>query len=136
MQLRGNTEKTVVQSIQNEIVLVNLENGIYYFLTGSAAVIFSVLDAGCPSDKLLDALSGYYGAAVQGFKVDVASFVDQLVAESLLVEGVGSSGLIPDDFLSQPFVLPVLNKCEDLQDLLLLDPVFPGAAIDSQPGSA
>lgn len=135
VQLRAPTENIVMQSIQNELVLVNLASGIYYFLTGSAAVIFSALDAGCPQENLMGQLSEYYGSDVSTAKCDIDSFVGQLIKESLLVEGVGGADLAVGDFLSLPFVAPVLNKCEDLQDLLLIDPVVSRASFDGRTGS-
>ena len=135
MQLRAHTENTVVQSIQDEIVLVNLESGIYYFLNGSAALIFALLDAGCAQESLLTKLTELFSTEVTNFSSEIDNFVSALLAESLMVEGAGNSGLIAEDFLSKPFVAPVLNKCEDLQDLLLLDPIVARASFDGQPES-
>lgn len=130
MQLRANTESVVLQAIRDDLVLVNLENGIYYSLIGSAAFIFSVLDSGCPQEELIGLLSSSYSEDLLSFKTDIDSFVQQLLGDSLLVTGVGSSNLNAQDFFSQPFQSPILNKYEDLQELLLLDPVRALPALD------
>lgn len=123
MQLRAHTEAVVVQSIEDELVLVNLESGVYYALSGSAAVIFSLLDGGCHLDKLVEAVSECYQEDLKGSATEINEFVEQLKGESLLVPGNGTCGLSASGFVIAGFSLPVLNKYEDLQELLLLDPV-------------
>lgn len=123
MRYRAHTENVVVQSIQNEVVLVNLESGIYYALNGSAAVIFSALDSGCSQDELINYISNLYAENAEPLKADIDQFVNQLLDESLLVAGSGTTCLDPKKFVQAPIMAPVLNKFEDLQELLLLDPV-------------
>jgi len=123
LKLRAHTENVVVQSIGHELVLVNLENGVYYSMSDSGAVIFSLLDSGCDRDELFAKLTELFSSGCAEFKEQVAQFVDQLLAESLLVPGVGTCALDAGEFVGEKFAAPRLDKYEDLQELLLLDPV-------------
>ena len=139
MQLRAHTENLVVQSVENELILVDLKTGSYYSLAGSGAVIFSLLDSGCSSDtdELVMQLGEFYATDLSPHKQALEQFIAQLLAESLLVSGVGTCQLSAGEFKDKPFDLPILNKYEDLQDLILLDPVrglpsLNGTTVDSQ----
>lgn len=132
MLLRANTESVVVQTIDQDIVLVNLDNGIYYTMTGSGAAIFSLLDSGCPQEDLIGRLSELYSEDLNTSKTSLESFVAVLLADGLVVEGLGSSGLNATDFIGNPFKPAQLDKYEDLQELLLLDPVRGLPSVDSK----
>jgi hypothetical protein len=132
-QLRANTECVVVQRIEDELVLVNLESGIYYTLHGSAAVIFSALDSGCDAENLPALLATLYGEAPGLVTDEINRFVQELVDHSLVVPGAGQCALNTEGLISGPFTPPVLETFEDLQDLLLLDPVRTLSAEDAKP---
>ncbi|MBX9695839.1 MAG: PqqD family protein [Cyanobacteria bacterium] len=123
MFLKAHTENVLVQAIENEILIVNLENGIYYSLTGSAAVIFSLLDSGVSTEELADKVQQLYGEQLSQRPTNVDEFIHAMTEEALMIPGRGSCGLIPADYMAGTFQPPELKKYDDLQELLLLDPV-------------
>jgi hypothetical protein len=139
LRYRVNEPAVIHQAIDNELVIINLDRGLYYSLDSTGARIWAELAAGQPATTVIERMErdvvahdGEVAAAVDGL-------VERLCSEELLVpkgdapaasrNGVGhdsDGGFQASDDASQvpvTFVAPVLRKYDDLQDLLLLDPI-------------
>lgn len=107
----------------DEIVLANYESGIYYNLGGTGAQIWQGLAAGKSVDEIV---GGFAAGSADRLTVDgdVRRFVDHLVAEGIIVPSDRAAAV--DDWLpslSDGFAAPVLERFDDLRDLLLVDPI-------------
>jgi hypothetical protein len=106
----------VAETIDGEVVAINLDSGSYYSLEGTGAAIWEAIDQGAPVSQI--------GAAL-GEQVDLRAFVAELEAEGLVRPA--TNGLDPADRAwvppEGPLEPPRLEKFTDLEDLLLLDPV-------------
>lgn len=115
-----NTSQFDVEDFGEEIVLVNLETGVYFTVKGSGPTLLRALRAGLSADDLhraVEAQSGTERAA------EARAFAEQLVAEGILtvdetagVSQAGAAGLALDE-------APVLQKFDDVSDLIKLDPI-------------
>jgi len=108
----------------DEVVLANYESGIYYNLGGTGAQIWLGLAAGKTVDEIVGQLAS--GAASELSTVDgnVRSFVDRLLTEGIIVRA--DRAIVADEWsptLRDGFAAPVLERFDDLRDLLLLDPI-------------
>lgn len=112
------------QQFDNEVILANLETGIYYSLTGAAADIWLGLQSGATVKEIVAAFAMLDNAASEIAKESVASFVEKLSDEKIIMplESVPERKPWSPQF-SDPFFQPVLERFDDLRDLLLLDPV-------------
>lgn len=128
---RINTSQVVFESFEEEIVLINLDNGNYYSLSGSAADIWRLIERGVSIPGIVARLGEVYHAEEDILGLEVERFIGELGAESLIVpsversgssesEGPLPSGPGPGD---APFLAPRLERYTDMQDLLLLDPI-------------
>ncbi|MEJ2685076.1 MAG: PqqD family protein [Candidatus Sulfobium sp.] len=131
--LRINAPKIVHETIDEETVILNLDNGNYYSLLGVGAQIWGFIESGAPVHEIVEKVKCDY--ASNGTDVDEAvnQFVFELCQEGLTVPGKTDTN--PDLRLpaeerehevsgdKQIFAAPVLNKYSDMQDLLLLDPI-------------
>jgi Coenzyme PQQ synthesis protein D (PqqD) len=127
-RLRINTPHVIHESIDGEVVVINLETGNYYSMRGSGAGIWELLQSrpAIARSEFVDGIAESYGGAHDEVAAAIGELLDELVSEGLLV-GADSS---PDDVvplesqaLGVPFERPVLEKYTDMQDLVLLDPV-------------
>jgi hypothetical protein len=126
---RVDAAKIMHETIDGEVIIVNLDNGLYYSTEGVGTRIWQGLAGG---DASLDALiaearSGYTGEA-EAIASGVGGFVKRLVEEKLIlaVPGNGAARPGPAGTASggtQPFSEPVLQKFEDMEALLLVDPI-------------
>jgi Coenzyme PQQ synthesis protein D (PqqD) len=120
--------RVICQSIEGEAVVINLQTGTYYSLTGAAATIWDELEHGAAASQITDTLAAHFTDCDAGLENIVAGFLEELRGESLIVpaenlELIASGGLNDAPVKREKFVRPVLKKFTDMQELLLLDPI-------------
>jgi Coenzyme PQQ synthesis protein D (PqqD) len=124
-RFRPNSPPVIYETIESETIIVNLDAGVYYALNPVGSAVWSGLAQGASVAELVDGLANHYGAAAT-VDESVRSFVDELLAEDLIVAGEGvepPAGPIADWPNGASFEAPTLNRYTDMQELLLLDPV-------------
>jgi hypothetical protein len=148
---RVNKSKIIFEGFEDEVVLINLENGNYYSLEGSAAFIWNLIQSGMHVNDIRAKLEEKYNGQKEIMEKAALQFVDELVREELILaaENPGDEKIsVSNDTPSNQavaekiiFVPPVLNRYTDMQDLLLLDPIhevdesgWPVAPSDDSPG--
>ena len=136
---RVNEPSVIHQAIDGELVIIHLDHGIYYSLDATGARIWAALAAGQPPASVSDAIARDVGGQDEKVAEAVDALVDRLRDEDLLVP-LGDAEAAPTTTASRdsdnrkveteikvdrtvPFETPVLQRYEDLQDLLLLDPI-------------
>lgn len=137
MLYKINTPNIAHETIDNEVIVINFEQGSYYSLSGSAALAWSFFEHGATCDAVAAALAQYYGldsgsdsgseSGGSALQETIAPFVDQLIAEELIVEVAQNCapapavGKLPAS--AGEYAPPVLQRFTDMQELLLLDPI-------------
>lgn len=109
-----------------EVVLVNLESGIYYSLRGSATQIWIRLFNQYSPIEILADLIQIYEVAENQLMADINLFVAQLL-ELKIIKITSEAERKSIDFVSKgvliDYVTPVIEIFSDMQEILLLDPV-------------
>ena len=136
---RISSSQVIQETIDNEVMIVDLESGNYYSLDKAGADIWNLIKMkeGASVGELVASCAERY----EGSRVEIENGVRQLVAqlqeEKLIVavQSNGSSavtngkmgGKMSPAHRSQSqksrFEVPILHKYTDMQDLLLLDPI-------------
>lgn len=120
------------ERLDDDVIAIHLETGIYYAFEGAAADCWSGAICGLPLDDLVRMLTGRYDVDDRTARRDAAEFVDTLVEERLVVvdadaDGSGErelAGRNPAvDGQKRAYVTPVVQRYDDLDDLLMLDPI-------------
>lgn len=125
-----NTYTTIVPEIASEIfdgelVIANYKLGLYYSISTEGAWIWQALAHGLPVSQIVEWLSGHFPGQASAFPALVEDFIGKLIAENLILESSKSDSstmelpILSGNFFAQP----VIESFNDLQDLLLLDPV-------------
>ena len=122
------TPLTIHETVEGEVVMVNLETGNYYSLVGSDARIWASIERTATIAEIVADLRASFDAIADGVEDGVRSFLDELTREGLIVpmdgESEGCAELpLPMAAGRQPFEPPVLQKFTDMRELILLDPV-------------
>ena len=122
-----NVPRVVHETIDGEVVIINLDTGSHYSLDGVGAAIWNRLEQSAAPSEIAGWLAEHYKKLASEMEPVVQALTDQLQAEELLVPlapaappAAHSNGAT---VLPPAFVLPVLHKHNDMQDLLLLDPI-------------
>jgi hypothetical protein len=123
--LTVNPRKIVHETVDGETILIHLETGSYYSLTGAGAEIWALLDAGRSPAAIALELAERHGQAESEVGSAVKELLDQLAAEDILEQsanGAGSAGP-PPAWRAPSWSPPKLEKYDDMQDFLLVDPI-------------
>jgi Coenzyme PQQ synthesis protein D (PqqD) len=122
-----NRPDVVMESFGGEVVLVQMKSGNYYSLQGSAPLIWNLIERGSSVEDAGDFLLAHHTGDEEEIRRSVRNLVEELVAESLIVPATGAppnaSLQTPPAEPGTPFVLPVLERYTDMQELLFLDPI-------------
>jgi hypothetical protein len=126
-QFKVDPRRVVGETIDDETILVDLETGAYYSLTGSGPRIWALLAAGCSEENIVDVLCRRHprdGAAIAG---QTEALIDQLHDEGLLKESVVSgkpaAAPVEESSSDRRFEPPVFERFTDMENFLRMDPI-------------
>jgi hypothetical protein len=125
-RFRLNSPPVVLETVDEETIIVNLESGCYYDLNHTGGRLLEALSAGADADSATAQVAGAYGVEPDELSGPAAALVEQLLEEGILIAGGnGDSPPAADDPApaTRPFEAPRLGKYTDMQELLLLDPI-------------
>ena len=126
---RINTPQVISENIDGEVVIANLQTGVYYSMERIGADVWPWFENGISEEDLLKAAIASYSGNPSEIEAGLGEFVGKLVAEHLIVEAPGAQSRCPNALFStnghglRPFEKPALESYNDMQDLLLLDPI-------------
>lgn len=117
-----------------EAAIINLKNGNYYSLDTIGAELWQLLEAGATVPEMTTALAARYDATPSALDAAARNFVATLQTEDLIIPVPAANGttapnptanclLLTNDGPKKPFAPPVLERYNDMQELLLLDPI-------------
>ena len=119
MHFQINSPKVIHQIFDSEVVIVNLETGIYYSIRGSGIDVWRGLNVGIAPDQIIEVF------VPVGAETKIREFMQELEREQLIVQtdaekesGTGGTFSAPE-----VFVPPVLEKFTDMREMLLIDPI-------------
>jgi hypothetical protein len=128
-QFGVNSLRAMHETIEGEVIVIDLTSGSYYSLRDVSAEIWHELQR---TDEvgIVAALERRYEGQHEEILAGVMRLLDELAAEGL-IESIDASGgesaapTVPSSITNgrTPFRAPVLEKHSDMQDLILLDPV-------------
>ncbi|MBI3785891.1 MAG: PqqD family protein [Deltaproteobacteria bacterium] len=130
-RVRLNDQEAVAKIIDGEAILINLVSGVYYSMDGTGAVIWSLIQAGEPVERMAASLAASYDVTLEQAAIDIEAVVRELLEQRLVVpDDVPSSfptaPVAAGNGTKLPYVAPALNAYTDMGDLLALDPPVPG----------
>jgi hypothetical protein len=123
-RFRVNSRDVVHETIDGEVIAIDLGRGSYYNLAGGAVPIWHMLASGATAEQLVSAFAP--GEQRQGdVRESVEVLLERLSAESLIIAepveaGGNHSG--PAAEVAE-FEAPRFEKYDDMQDFFLLDPI-------------
>ena len=120
--LRVNTPAIVHDLIEDEVIIVHLERGFYYSLSGTSALVWRALDKRYSPEQISTVLFSL------SENTDVSRFILDLQQDDLVV--IDDSLQPATDLEELRTLLSVsgkdalkLNRYTDMQEFLLLDPI-------------
>ena len=124
--LKINAPGVIHESIDGEVVIVNVDKGLYFSSDGLGAKLWSMIAEAESVDSLIKWTGDNYATPADVVSADIRSFVSQL-EENELVVPVNEAPETEAPALPSPapatYSKPELNIYSDMEELLLLDPV-------------
>ena len=119
------------ETIDGEVVMVNLNNGSYYSMDKAGAVIWNYIDKGMTTKQITEQIKNQYSGESLEIETSINELILELQKEDLILLSVSTNGTEPDssnvignlETEKKDFEKPVLQKFTDMQDLLMLDPI-------------
>jgi hypothetical protein len=127
-----NTSRITYEIIEGEVIIVDLESGVYFSINPLGSVIFNWLVEGAKLDDIVSTVEQHFKDTNTDIAQAVNSFIGALLRDEIIVCGEKTrdddtvAGIKPLlDGLSDygSFEPLLLEKYTDMQDLLLLDPI-------------
>jgi hypothetical protein len=112
------------ERLDGEVIAIHRRTGRYYSMSGAAADCWTLLVPGVSVEALVTGLRTAFGS--DAVSVDaVRPFLDACLAAGLVepVDTGGAVAALPDDYARETWVDPFLEEFDDMQDLILVDPV-------------
>jgi hypothetical protein len=128
-RFRIDAENVVHEAVDGEVIAIDLGNGNYYSLAGSAPAVWDLLAVGATETEICEALAIKFDADAETIRGEVASLIGKL-GESGLV--LSSEDATPERATASkgdgsgdkaPFEPPRLERYTDMKDYFLLDPI-------------
>lgn len=104
--------------LNDEVIIANLNEGIYYSIRESGIIIWQLLLAGHTLSSIEALFTEKYGVIPS-----LASFVHRLLEENLLVYTEHPASSIPSLCWPVTFRPPTLERYDEMKNLLMLDPI-------------
>jgi hypothetical protein len=114
------------ERLDDQVIMINLETGAYFALELAAADCWVALAAGAGFDDIVSDVVRRYDVERARAEGDVEAFLESLVSEGLAQwSSETPMPLLEDGPVAQRAVYqaPVIEKHDDLEELLLLDPI-------------
>jgi hypothetical protein len=113
---------------EGELVVVNLETGRYYAMKGESSDIFKLcLQEACTAEIIAALSSNYTSESPDAIGNSVQDYLENLKVEGIISETVSRPDSAPSPVLEaaekRPFSTPAFEVHNDMQDLLMLDPI-------------
>jgi Coenzyme PQQ synthesis protein D (PqqD) len=128
-RFRVNSPNVIHETIEGEVILIDLKTGTYYSLRDAGATVWQAIDQGAGEEGIAAQLGSRYEASEGEIRDAVRRLLAELEREGLIraEEGETAPAAAPSGSANGaarlPFAAPVLEKHTDMQDLILLDPV-------------
>ncbi|MEK9500344.1 PqqD family protein [Gaopeijia maritima] len=122
---RLNKPLVAFQEIEGEAILINFDTGCYFSANETGSALLELADSGASTATLVQGLAERCGMESTEVEAAVAAFLNDAESEGIVVpfESDGSAQGPPEAAERLAYDAPRLEKFDDLQDLLMLDPI-------------
>jgi hypothetical protein len=127
MRYRINAGRVIHETIDGEVVAIDLVKGSYFSLAQGAALVWSGVEQQGDAPGIVALVQAHTDGEPALIEDHVHAFLERLVAEGLvLLEPSEQAAPLPTTTNNEakvPYQALLLEKFDDMADLILLDPV-------------
>lgn len=125
MNYRVNMPRVAHETLDDETIIIDFEQGTYYSLSDVANWVWFLLEKEQTVEHIVTQIITYFTGEQEEIDAAVRQFIGQLAHAGLIIRTDTPPSLtIPLPLCNQmPFMSPQVEVHTDIQDLLLLDPI-------------
>ena len=130
-RLAIDARKVVHETMEGEVIVIDLETGDYYSLRGAGFDAWALLQRGRTADEIVSVIESRYAGGTDraAVRADTYEVLGKLYDAGVIVQEA-SAGSDPvaesaDDLREEdrPYQRPILERYTDMQEYLLADPI-------------
>lgn len=117
--------KIISETLEGETLIIDLSKGLYFSLNHSGSALWQMITTGLRYDEVLSRMADRYQDATD-LQTDIEQFCQRLIEEELVIASLYTGEQVPTLFQHAPpsaYIAPAMEKHNDLESLLLADPV-------------
>lgn len=129
---RVNDQKVINETLDGETIIINLENGNYYSMNPSGSVVWELIVKNSSKDQIISEFLQRYETTKEDLEKPITDLLQLLVNEDLIVKtDLPAVHTEPSSAPTEKesFLVPLIEKYEDMQEMLLADPIHDVDAI-------
>lgn len=129
--------KVISETLDGETIIINLDNGNYYSTNITGAIIWNKIQSGYDTEFLLEYFLNNYDVSLDLAEKSILEAIDFLLKEDLILESnidiLEKEYNIINNTKKELFIVPKIEKYEDMQEMLLADPIHDVSDKDGWP---
>ena len=122
-----NQPPVVGEVIDGEVMVINLDTGVYYSVTGAGAAVWPMLVGGATRVEISDRVARHYNASAASVERDLGMFIARLADEAILrprQDDVAAGSFdAAEEWPAMTYPGFGFERYDDMQALLVIDPV-------------
>lgn len=124
-KIEVNKQRIISETLDGETILINLESGAYYSMNETGSIIWEDIQAGYSTGKIIEHIKNTYDIEEGRIPTAIAEFMKFLETDMLILESDAVSDIsVPAPLTTKKvFIIPKIDKYEDMQEMLLADPI-------------
>jgi len=131
LKFKLNQPHVIAEKMDDEVIAINLQTGSYYTMAKSGAFIWELVNVGATFEEMLAEIHQCYSGDPSVIEQAVRQFLGELEHAQLIAPQINGVNMIPSGAAKRvpllqekfPFERPLLCEHNDMQELLLLDPI-------------
>lgn len=130
---RINAPQVTYEIFEDEVVLINFDNGAYFSINKIGAEVLEELEKGADLQQIARRIADRYSGTEEEIEVQIKRLLEDLITENLICAIETSAPEAPSEIEAPPvqvpgenkppFEPPILNKYTDMEELVMLDPI-------------
>jgi hypothetical protein len=122
-----NSPAVIFETMDNEVIIINLDIGYYYSVRGLGADIWMLINQDTSYEKIYSTIAAHFQQPLENIASYIQPFLDKLLKENLITQQSRpeKSNLDSIDAFhsNSTYETPILQKYDDMKNLLFLDPI-------------
>lgn len=124
MKYEAATDKVISKRMGDEVIIINLENGLYYSILEIGMPIWESVVCGIPVSEINARMEDLYTER-KDYSEEIDTFVESLLREGLISRTSVDPETAPEVQWPETYAPVVFEKHEDVSEMVALDPPLP-----------